>query len=232
MTVIRTAYKSAQRSDERSIARTVPESARVERRVAFDATAFPLYEAATALLRATSFGRFVGGQRLEDFRVDVSPRKAQKALTRAVLEDAAFLTSYERFVVAVVLPELRRWSSMLYYQYPPTMRIQPGPSIEAGRLHSDRDYGHQDGEINIWLPLTSFERTRTALVVESAPGVGDFHPLDCEYGEFVMWYGSRCAHHAPPNSSPHTRVSLDFRVALTSSDAEPFKSPLAFYSKS
>ncbi|MEM7715834.1 MAG: hypothetical protein AAF349_20045, partial [Cyanobacteria bacterium P01_A01_bin.68] len=61
------------------IARTVPEAARVERRVQFDTAAFPLYEAATALLRAASLGNFGEGPRLEDFRVDVSPRKAQRA---------------------------------------------------------------------------------------------------------------------------------------------------------
>ena len=101
-----------------------------------------------------------------------------------------------------------------YYQYPPTLRIQPGPSEEYGRVHRDAEYGHQEGEVNFWMPLSYTHLTRTNLHVESAPDRGDFHPLNLEYGEIGMFHGSLCHHRAPPNSSPYTRVSLDFRVGL------------------
>ena len=104
-----------------------------------------------------------------------------------------------------------------YYQFPPTLRLQPGPSDRiGGRAHSDAEYGHQDGEVNFWLPLTDYALTRTALWVESAPGRGDFHPLDCpcDPGSLVAFHGTRCRHVAAPNPSPHTRASLDFRIGV------------------
>ena len=53
---------------------------------------------------------------------------------------------------------------------PPTLRIQPGPSTRYVRPHKDSDYGHQDGELNFWVPLTDPDLTKTDLWVETSPG--------------------------------------------------------------
>jgi len=37
-----------------------------------------------------------------------------------------------------------------YYQRPPTLRLQPGPSRASVKTHRDSDYGHQEGELNYW----------------------------------------------------------------------------------
>ena len=50
-----------------------------------------------------------------------------------------------------------------------------------GRLHSDNEYGHQDGEINFWMPLTKAFGNNT-LWAESEPLKEDFHPFELEYG--------------------------------------------------
>ena len=53
---------------------------------------------------------------------------------------------------------LSKGERCFYYQFPPTLRLQPGPSSRiGGRAHCDADYGHQDGEVNFWLPLTDCE---------------------------------------------------------------------------
>lgn len=154
---------------------------------------------------------------------------ARQLVYQAVKADHEFLKAYERLILEVVVPHLsarlrckeksgelsdRDDARTFHYQYPPTLRLQPGPSHEYGRVHRDAEYGHQVGEVNFWMPLSFTQLTQTALHVESAPNAGDFHALDVEYGEIAMFHGTLCHHKAPPNSTPHTRVSLDFRIGI------------------
>jgi hypothetical protein len=101
-----------------------------------------------------------------------------------------------------------------HYQYPPTLRLQPGPGAEAVREHSDAMYGHQDGEVNVWLPLSQYAKTRTTLWAESAQRAGDFRALEVDVGEAFVFHGTSCRHRVPPNPTPFTRVSLDFRIGV------------------
>lgn len=84
------------------------------------------------------------------------------------------------------------------------------------QLHNDAKYGHQQGELNFWMPLTSKKITRlaqklssfwnhsllfllgfevhvlcarTTLWVESSPDAGDFHPLSLEPGQVASNLG-------------------------------------------
>lgn len=68
-------------------------------------------------------------------------------------------------------------------QYPPTLRIQSGPSEEHGRIHRDVEYGHQVGEVNFWMPITNYEITKVTLHTESLPDNNDFNPVPLNYGE-------------------------------------------------
>lgn len=101
-----------------------------------------------------------------------------------------------------------------HWQRPPTLRLQPGPSDRHVRTHADSEYGHQPGEVNFWLPLTRIGETRTTLWAESAPGRGDYGPLEVDYGEAACFHGSSCRHYVPSNPTENTRVSLDFRVGI------------------
>ena len=105
-------------------------------------------------------------------------------------------------------------SVRFHYQYPPTLRLQPGPSSKHVRMHHDAEYGHQLGELNCWMPLTDPAQTGVTLWVESAGGAGDFHPLRVGVGEIASFHGSACRHYVPPNESECTRASLDFRVGV------------------
>lgn len=116
-------------------------------------------------------------------------------------------------------------NTAFYYQRPPTLRIQPGPARAIVRAHHDAEYGHQFGELNFWLPLTS-SKTGVDLFCESAHGKGDYRPLKAEYsvasqeaagegvGEIVVFHGSSCRHYVNANHTDFTRVSLDFRVGV------------------
>jgi len=109
-----------------------------------------------------------------------------------------------------------------YYQRPPTLRLQPGPATKAYvKHHRDADYGHQNGELNYWIPLTqttpspSSSSLPPTLWIESTPNQGDYHPIQCSsYGEGVSFHGSSCIHYVPKNMSDKTRVSLDFRIGV------------------
>jgi hypothetical protein len=101
-----------------------------------------------------------------------------------------------------------------YYQRPPTLRIQPGPSSQSVMLHRDGDYGHQDGELNFWFPLTHRSWTQTELWVESEPDKGDYTPVGLDVGQVAVFHGTSCRHYVPPNKTRFTRVSLDFRVGI------------------
>ena len=173
--------------------------------------------------------------KLEDFVVPLKSltRKCQKGkieqaqnyLSEKVAADTNFLSLFDNFLEKVVLPNLKlRLQSAcveaahgpltFYYQRPPTMRIQPGPARALVRAHNDAEYGHQNGELNFWLPLTSRHNTGVDLWCESKSGADDFHPLEVEHGEVVSFHGSSCRHYVNSNHSQRTRVSLDFRVGI------------------
>ena len=50
------------------------------------------------------------------------------------------------------------------------------------------------------------------LHVESAPGKGDFRPMDLRAGEGLRFNGIACRHYTCANDTGRTRVSFDFRV--------------------
>ena len=128
---------------------------------------------------------------------------------------AAFDAAYRRFVCEVVAPGLG--GGRVLFQRAPTLRVmspaRPGgpPPAVMSRLHCDMDYHHQPSELNFWLPLTPVFGGNS-LWVESAPGRGDFAPLEMRPGQCCRFYGNRCRHQTLPNDTGRTRVSLDFRA--------------------
>jgi len=133
---------------------------------------------------------------------------------------------FDKFLLDLILPNLKQrliecnivpneeTKVSFYYQRPPTLRIQPGPSTQTVPTHCDSEYGHQDGEINFWMPLTDLNLTQTDLLVESFPKKKDYSPLNVRFGEIASFHGSSLYHYVPSNKTKYTRVSLDFRVGL------------------
>jgi hypothetical protein len=148
--------------------------------------------------------------KLDNFTVPVKSltRKCQKGklemaqvyLSDAVASNSAFLSLFDRFLVDVILPHLKQrlinagvasadQPTAFYYQRPPTLRIQPGPARALVKAHDDAEYGHQNGELNFWLPLTNRRKTGVDLWCESTSKAGDFHPLIAEYGQVASFHG-------------------------------------------
>ena len=99
------------------------------------------------------------------------------------------------------------------YQYMPSFRVHlPGDkAIHKWHYDSDSDHRHPEWEINFHIPLTRTYDTQS-IWIESVPGLGDFSPMNLEYGEFCVFDGNRCMHGNKENTTEQTRVSFDFRV--------------------
>ena len=177
----------------------------------------------------------ISNPRLEDFKVPVSSiwrsvnggccEDAQKYLSDQVLSNTAFLELFDTFVAEVALPCIKERlvacgglekdsPCTFYYQRPPTIRLQPGPGWAKVKPHHDAIYGHQNGELNIWLPLTDRNLTGVDLWSESSFQADDYHPIAANVGEAIAWHGSSRRHYVNANSSSSTRVSLDFRIGV------------------
>eukprot|EP00931_Biecheleriopsis_adriatica_P047562 TRINITY_DN27422_c0_g1_i1.p1 TRINITY_DN27422_c0_g1~~TRINITY_DN27422_c0_g1_i1.p1 ORF type:complete len:256 (+),score=38.98 TRINITY_DN27422_c0_g1_i1:92-859(+) len=212
-----------------NISAELPLALRAQEYIKFDTLRYDLRAAAAALLeRASDVGCFpASSERLEEY--EAAPAifrsfEARRRLHQLVSEDSAFLAAYEGLVLEVLVPWLKSRlveevgissSTAFSYQYPPTLRIQPGRSKEFKRPHRDAEYGHQVGEINFWMPLTNYsEMTQATLWVESRPDAGDYEPLAIDYGSIAAFHGTLCRHKVPANSSAFTRISMDFRIGV------------------
>jgi hypothetical protein len=150
---------------------------------------------------------------------------AQKYLSEVVNSDAQFIDLFDRFVREVVLRYLKdrllTTGTIMsdgpigfYYQRPPTIRLQPGPAWAQVKAHNDAEYGHQNGELNFWVPLTDRELNGVDLWCETECNTGDYHPIVASLGEVIAFHGSSCRHYVNANATKHTRVSFDFRVGV------------------
>lgn len=120
-------------------------------------------------------------------------------------------SSYEMFIRHEIFPLIG--GDKLVYQKFPTFRIHFPDNKVVSEWHCDGQdgYNHPKGEINIWLPLTVAFNTNT-IWTESEPGLKDFHPIDIDYGQYLMFNGNECVHGNKINTTTLCRVSFDFRV--------------------
>jgi hypothetical protein len=93
------------------------------------------------------------------------------------------------------------------------MRVNFHGSRAILRFHRDSEYGQRSNMVNIWLPVTRAYGSNS-MYVESEPGLSDFKPVELEYGECLMFYGTEIVHGTLDNISGGTRISYDFRFSL------------------
>jgi hypothetical protein len=175
--------------------------------------------------------------RLEDFQIPLESlsrgayggfcEQAQAYLSQELVAYDPFVHLFDEFVTDFILPHLKQRlhddgidaaspdSPMtFYYQRPPTLRLQPGPARAYVKPHCDSEYGHQEGELNFWFPLTDRTVTKVDLHVESMPGVGDCIAVPVDVGQVLAFHGTSRQHYVNSNGTKYTRVSMDFRVGV------------------
>ncbi|KAJ1453444.1 hypothetical protein M885DRAFT_524372 [Pelagophyceae sp. CCMP2097] len=139
-----------------------------------------------------------------------NPKSAAQADVQLAARYAAALHRFARNVLA---PLLGVSADDVLYQAVPVLRVSFPNALKAtGVLHDDYTSNHhQPAELNFWVPLNTCFGANT-LFIESAPGVGDFAPIELDHGAAVRFWGNQVRHHTVPNTTAATRVSLDLRA--------------------
>lgn len=93
------------------------------------------------------------------------------------------------------------------------MRVNFHGSKAILRFHTDEEYGQRPNTVNLWIPVTSVYGSNS-MYVESSPGRSDFKPVELEYGQALMFYGTDLLHGTLDNVSGGTRISYDLRFSI------------------
>jgi hypothetical protein len=114
---------------------------------------------------------------------------------------------YRKFVTGVVAEVL---PGPFYYQAVPTFRVHLPGNLAVGEFHTDRRFGHPNGEITFWVPLTPAFGTNS-LLVETGLGTGRFDPVIAGPGQVFVFDAGNLEHGNVLNDTGATRASFDFR---------------------
>lgn len=114
--------------------------------------------------------------------------------------------TYENFVLQVIGPRI---GEPFYYQRVPSFRVQLPKNRAVGEFHCDRDYGHPDGEVNFWLPLTDCGDS-SAIKTWGTPET--LKTFNLEVGDVLEFDAVNTLHGNSINETLYSRVSMDFRV--------------------
>ena len=124
--------------------------------------------------------------------------------------------TYCSFVLDIITDRIGKIAS---YQSPPSFRFHYcGRSSSV--FHKDRDFGVEEGRLNIWVPLTKVWGDNS-LWVESEIGAKDFTPITMRPGQALIFDGVNLGHGSKINTTISSRISFDFRVAPGLGTAKP-----------
>lgn len=117
---------------------------------------------------------------------------------------------YYRFINSVIAPTLNE--EFLFQKFP-SYRVQlpNNKAVERWHFDSDADHSHPLGELNYILPITPMFQTN-AVWAESKVGLGDYHPMEGDYGNLIHFNGNVLKHGNKVNETGKTRISFDFRI--------------------
>jgi ectoine hydroxylase-related dioxygenase (phytanoyl-CoA dioxygenase family) len=148
------------------------------------------------------------GLALPSFAITQNSWDVSKDLRSAVGErSAAVIKSLIDEVVTELVGPIRSHQPLAM------MRVNFHGSKAILRFHNDREYGQKPNAMNIWLPVTKVFGSNS-MYVESSPGLSDFRPVELEYGQALIFYGTELLHGTLDNVSGGTRITYDFRVSI------------------
>ena len=148
------------------------------------------------------------GLKLPSYTITRNSWDVSKTVREAVAERSALvLKSLIHEVVAELVGPIRSHQELAM------MRVNFHGSRAILRFHNDQEYGQKPNMINIWVPVTSVYGSNS-MYVESFPGLSDFTPVELDYGQALMFYGTQLLHGTLDNVSGGTRITYDFRVSI------------------
>jgi len=122
-----------------------------------------------------------------------------------------FVNLYHSFLREVIHP-LFEDDVLIFQKYPGIRFNRPGAkAVYKWHSDGDEDHKHPLGEVNVFLPITRCFGNNS-MWYETIPGMGDWRPLEIDYGQFLIGYLNQCRHGNKTNDTGKTRVSFDFRV--------------------
>ena len=124
--------------------------------------------------------------------------------------------NYRKFISDIIIENIGTIDS---YQSPPSFRFHycgRGSSV----FHKDRDFGVEDGRLNVWVPLTKVWGSNS-LWVENQVDAKDFEPLTMNPGQALVFDGVNRGHGSKINATNTSRISFDFRFMPGQGPAVP-----------
>lgn len=128
----------------------------------------------------------------------------------------AFYGHFEELVAATYYEFVRNeivplFGEAICLQRVPTFRVSFPGSTAVNSYHRDSEFYHQPGTRNFWVPLTKAFETNS-IWIETEAGSEQYHPMNLEVGEMLMFNAIKLRHGNQPNDTGKTRASFDFRV--------------------
>lgn len=125
---------------------------------------------------------------------------------------------YENLIRDIIKPIYN--GEKIVYQTIPTFRLHFPGGFAVGMFHKDKDLRDKTWhelieEDNYFLPFTDAYDTNT-IWYETEENKEDFIPMNCKYGEVKKWDGTNLTHGNKNNTTPDTRISIDFRATSES----------------
>ena len=202
----------------------------------FDTEAYPLSEAFSRMLGISTEDLPLLHEKFCKDKGRLKDRHEKRWLLRSILDPESrepFHATFLDFVLGFIAPHVKAITdcTKIHFQSFPCIRVVRPGEFSIGP-HCDASYGFSQGNVNFYVPLTKIFGTNS-LILESNPGLEDWHTIELEYGNLKRFYGSQCSHFTAENTTGQTRISLDFRVILDEhwhKDHDHFCSTPGYYS--
>ena len=123
---------------------------------------------------------------------------------------------YHDFLLEVLVKQV---GEIATYQCPPSFRFHYC-GLGSSVFHSDREFGVEDGRINVCVPLTPVWGDNS-LWIESKVGSGQYEAVNMKPGQLLIFDGVNLRHGSKTNSTAATRISFDLRFLPGQGPAVP-----------
>ena len=160
----------------------------------------------------------LGSSRLDQLHHDGAIKALNRSPTCNQLVDsfARIERAYSSFVLDIFRQVV---GEIAEYQSPPSFRFHYCGS-RSSVFHRDKDFGVEDGRINVWVPLTEVWGDNS-LWIEDSIGTKNYSPIQMNPGQALVFDGVNLGHGSKINTTNSTRISFDFRALPGAGPAIP-----------